>query len=139
MYAEDITVGQRFPFGDHTVTREEILSFAREWDPLYLHVDEAAAAAGPFGGLIASGIHTLPVYLRLAAPAGWLHTAMVAGRSLREIRFPRPVRPGTTLTGHLEWREVRPRPSGDAIVIAYAELHEAPCGPAGFSVSVAVV
>ena len=139
IYAEDITVGERFAFGRHTVSREEILSFAREWDPLFLHVDEAAAAAGPFGGLIASGIHTLGVYMRLAAPAVWLHTAILAGRALREIRFPRPVRPGTTLTGHLEWREVRPRPSGDAIVVAYAELHEAPAGPEVFSILVEVV
>jgi acyl dehydratase len=139
IYAEDIAVGRRYEFGSHTLSREEILGFAREWDPLYLHADEAAAEAGPFGGLIASGIHTLAVYMRLAAPAIWQHTAMVAGRALREIQFPRPVRPGTTVTGHLEWREVRPRPSGDAIVTAYAELHEAPAGPQVFSILVEVV
>jgi acyl dehydratase len=139
IYAEDLVAPRRFELGRHTVTREEIVAFAAEWDPLPMHVDEAAAQAGPFGGLIASGLHTLGVYQRLAVPVVWREMAIIAGRTLREIRMMRPVRPDTTLTGHVEWREVQPRAAGDAVLISYAELCEAPDGPAVFSVLVELV
>jgi acyl dehydratase len=139
IHAEDIAEGQRVEFGVHTVSREEILSFGRAWAPLPLHADERAAASGPFGGLIANGIHTMGIYQRLAVAALWRRTAVIAGRTLREIELLRPVRPGTTLTGHLELREIRPRPNGDAMVAAHAELREAPSGPVVFRLVVDVL
>ncbi|HEY6032296.1 MAG TPA: MaoC/PaaZ C-terminal domain-containing protein [Gaiellaceae bacterium] len=52
---EDFEAGQVYELGTRTVTREEIVAFAREFDPQPFHLDEEAAARGPFGGLIASG------------------------------------------------------------------------------------
>lgn len=59
LYAEDLIVGQRFEFGSYTIGEEEILRFARQYDPVPIHIDKEAAASGPFGGLIASGFNTL--------------------------------------------------------------------------------
>lgn len=133
LYAADLTAGQRFAFGSYTITGDEMVAFARSWDPLPLHTDQAAAAAGPFGGLIASGVQTIAIYQRLAVPALWSRIAVIAGRTLREIQLTRPVRPGMTLTGHAELIEVRPRDNGDATIATRAVLHEAHGGPELFT------
>jgi acyl dehydratase len=116
MYAEDLHPGQRFQFGSWTMTEDEIVAFARAWDPQPIHVDRGAADAGPFGGVIASGLHTLGVYQRLMIDALGGRLASKAGRELR-FRLLRPVRPGVTLTGAAEMTEIRPRPDrGDAVL-----------------------
>jgi acyl dehydratase len=56
---DDLSVGQEFHFGTMVMPLEEMLDFAHRFDPQPFHVDEARAKAGPFGGIIASGIHTL--------------------------------------------------------------------------------
>ncbi len=61
VYAEDLGIGQRFDLGSHTVTEAELVDFATHWDPQWFHIDRAAAQDGQFGGLIASGIHTLAI------------------------------------------------------------------------------
>ncbi len=61
-YGEDLAVGTVYQLGTHTVSEAEQLDFAAQWDPQDFHTDADAAAAGPFGGLIASGIHTLSIY-----------------------------------------------------------------------------
>jgi len=65
-YFEDIAVGERAFFGRHSFTAEEIKSFAARFDPQAFHVDEAAAARSPYGALIASGWHTIAIWMRLA-------------------------------------------------------------------------
>ena len=60
-----ITVGQTFTFGSYEFTAERIKAFARNWDPQLFHVDEEAAAKSTFGGLIASGWHTVAAMMRL--------------------------------------------------------------------------
>ena len=64
-YWEDLRIGEEAEHGSHTITEEEILAFAREYDPQPFHVDPEAAAAGPFGGLIASGWQTAAIYMGL--------------------------------------------------------------------------
>lgn len=123
LYAEDFQPGRQFAFGSHLVTREEIVAFASEWDPLPMHTDERAAADGPFGDLIASGVHTMAIYQRLAVPAIWARSATIAGRTLQEVQMLRPVRPGMTLTGHAEVVANEPRRSG-ALVTFTTEIHE---------------
>jgi acyl dehydratase len=116
IYAEDLTPGQQFGFGTWTVTEEDIVAYATAWDPQPIHVDREAAAAGPFGGVIASGIHTLGIYQRLLWAALGGRLASKAGRELT-FRLLRPVRPGATLTGAAQMREIRPRPErGDAVL-----------------------
>lgn len=101
LYAEDLTVGQRFPFRTYPIEQAEIIEFAERFDPLFIHIDPVAAANGPFGGLIASGLHTTAIYQRLIVEAMWRQVAGVAGTRI-ESRFQRPVRPGRTLTGQAE-------------------------------------
>lgn len=99
VYAEDLGIGQCFDLGSHTVTEAELVDFATHWDPQWFHIDRAAAQDGQFGGLIASGIHTLAILQRLTFDAVGHSWAAIAGRGIRDLRFRRPVRPGDVLTG----------------------------------------
>lgn len=123
-YADDLAPGHRFDFGHHHVSEEEILDFARRWDPIAIHTDPEAARRQGLDGVIASGLHTLGVYQRFVVEALWSDAAGGVGRSFR-IRFRRPVRPGTTLTGHATVSSVTPRPErGDALVVIDGELRD---------------
>lgn len=116
LYAQDLTVGQRFPFGTYRMEEAEIIEFATRYDPLFIHIDPQAAAKGPFNGLIASGLHTMAVYQRLIAEVLWSRVAGIAGKRF-EIDMQRPVRPGYVLTGHAEVVAIAPRPErNDAIL-----------------------
>ncbi|MDN3565739.1 MaoC/PaaZ C-terminal domain-containing protein [Paeniroseomonas aquatica] len=98
-----LTVGQEFDFGSLVMTREEILDFGHRFDPQPMHVDEAAAAAGPFGGLIASGLHTLSACFSLMIRTGVIAKTSLGGAGM-EVAWPAPVRPGDVLqvTGRVE-------------------------------------
>ena len=121
-YADDLEPGQQIQLGTHTITEPEIVAYAKQWDPVFIHADPTAAAKSPLGGVIASGLHTLAIYQRLAVPAFWSHFTGGVGLSF-EIHFRRPVRPGTTLTGQMTVQTMDPRPErGDAQVAITAEL-----------------
>ena len=122
LYAEDLQEGQRFQLGSYTIGEEEILSFARQYDPVPIHTDPAAAAAGPFGGIIASGFNTMAICQRLVVEGVWSQVAGIVGRSF-DIRLPNPVRPGATITGHSEIRKLTLRPERrDAVMIMRTQL-----------------
>jgi acyl dehydratase len=122
IYADDLGPGQEIALAAYTLTEDAIVRYAQEWDPIYIHTDPVAGRASGLDGVIASGLQTLAVYQRLAVQALWSRVAGGAGRAF-EIRFRRPVRPGTTLSGHLRVRSVTPRPErGNAVVIIDAEL-----------------
>jgi len=116
LYAEDLTVGQCFPFRAYPIGEAEIIEFAERFDPLFIHIDPVAAANGPFGGLIASGLHTTAIYQRLIVEAMWRQVAGIAGTRI-ESRFQRPVRPGMTLTGQAEIAAIVHRPEKKNAVI----------------------
>ncbi|MDX2358409.1 MaoC/PaaZ C-terminal domain-containing protein [Dietzia sp. PP-33] len=121
-YADDLQTGQQIQLGSYTITESEIIAYAQQWDPVFIHADPTAAAKTPLGGVIASGLHTLAIYQRLAVPAFWSHFTGGVGRSF-EIYFRRPVHPGATLTGQLTVHSVIPRVErGDAKVAITAEL-----------------
>jgi acyl dehydratase len=84
-------------FGDIAVTAEEIVEFARRYDPQSIHVDPLAAAQGPFGGLIASGWHTASMVMRLFVEHYLSKVATLPSPGVDELRWVRPVRPGDTL------------------------------------------
>ncbi|NLE82208.1 MAG: dehydratase [Rhodococcus sp.] len=98
-FADDAVVGTVRTLGTHTVTEQEIVDFAGAWDPQFFHTDAAAAQGSVFGGLIASGIHTLAVYQRLEVQSRNMHWHVIAGAGVEGLRFLRPVRPGDALTG----------------------------------------
>jgi acyl dehydratase len=97
LYYEDLKVGQQFSTAGLTVTEDAIIRFALEWDLQPFHVDKVAASDSLFGGLIASGIHTIAATLRLAMHQGLFTGTAVAGLEWGPTRFLRPVRPGDTL------------------------------------------
>lgn len=125
LFAEDLDAGPRFELGAHRVSADEIKAFARAWDPLPFHVDEQAAEDGPFGGLVASGAHTLAICVRLMSDAVISRSAVVAGRGIREARFVRPVRPGTLLTGTASIVDRRMVDDERATVVLRGELCDA--------------
>ena len=124
LYADDLKVGEVFDLGSHTVTTEELVDFADTWDPQFFHVDPAAADRGLFGGLIASGLHTMAVFQRLSVAAFWSRSATIAARGIREVRFLSPMRPETTITGRLVVEEVRHRDAGRSLVTVSGRLDE---------------
>ena len=65
VFAEDLEIGQVIPLGSYSVTEEEIVEFATQWDPQWFHMDKETAGSGVFGGLIASGLHTLSICQKL--------------------------------------------------------------------------
>jgi acyl dehydratase len=100
-YLEDLTAGESGVYGPHLVTEQEILAFARQWDPQWFHADPVAARESTYGGLIASGVHTLAVMSRLLV-GGWAGAiANLGSPGLDEIALPHPVRPGDALRLHL--------------------------------------
>jgi acyl dehydratase len=122
LYAEDFKPGMEFHFGSLTLTESDIIAFGREYDPQLMHVSKTAAAASPWGGIIASGVQTVGVYQRLVVDAVWNRTAVKAGKSIHaDLR--RPVRPDTTLTGKLVVQDVKLRPErGDGLVTTRSEI-----------------
>ncbi len=93
----DFFAGQVIEAGPHTVTEEELVGFARQWDPQWFHTDAQAAADGVFGGLIASGWHTCSIAMRLVVQAALEGSESFASPGLQYVRWPHPVRPGDAL------------------------------------------
>jgi acyl dehydratase len=106
-YFEDYSVGTVDEFGDVLVTAEEIIEFARRYDPQTMHVDAVAAATGPFGGLIASGWHTASLTMRLFVEHYLSKVATLPSPGIDELRWVRPVRPGDTLRMRVTVLEAR--------------------------------
>ncbi len=96
-YFEDFKKGERFISGGMTLTEAGIIEFARQWDPQPFHIDAAFARKWQYGGLIASGLHTMCVTLKLWLELGVLKACSLGSPGLGETQFPRPVRPGDTL------------------------------------------
>jgi acyl dehydratase len=107
-YAEDYQAGQVFDVGEHTFTKDEIVAFARTWDPQPFHLDEAYAAANMFGGLIASGWHVALTMMRMMLHSGFISPEASLGSPGHEgLKWLRPVRPGDRLSAQVEVTDVR--------------------------------
>jgi acyl dehydratase len=107
VFFEDFTSGAVYELGSVSVSAEDIVAFAEQFDPQGFHVDEAAGRTAGFGGLIASGWHTVGLYMRL-----FVDGLLGASRSLGspggdELRWFHPVRPGDTLSARCTIGEVR--------------------------------
>jgi acyl dehydratase len=120
---EDFHVGDTAEFGPMLVTAEAIKSFARQFDPQPMHLDEAAARNTIVGGLFASGLHTVCMHMRLLAD-GMLRDSMSMGSPrVEEVRYLAPVRPGDRLTLRLEVLEARPSESRPEMGIVRFRSH----------------
>ena len=109
-YFEDLEVGAKTYFGSYEVTRDEILEFARKYDPQPFHLSDEEAAKTHFGGIAASGWHTCA--MTMAVVARHVVAEQQAGLGspgIDELRWRRPVYPGDTL--HVRGRIVDKTPS----------------------------
>ena len=96
-YWEDFTPGRVFETATRSLSEEDIVRFAREFDPQDFHTNPEAARQTPFGGLIASGWHTCGITMRLMCDGYLLETSCVGSPGLEELRWLKPVRPGDAL------------------------------------------
>src|SRR5271169_4225865 len=97
-YFEDYVEGDVHQFGPITVEQDEVIAFAKRFDPQMMHTDPEAAKHTPFGGLIASGWHTAGLMMRLYVEHYLTHVASLASPGLDELRWLKPVRPGDRLS-----------------------------------------
>ena len=110
-YWEDFAPGQVRDLGTITPTREEIIAFARQFDPQPFHLDDEAAKASVFGALSASGWHTCAMAMRMMCDAYLLESSSLGSPGLEKIKWHLPVYPGDTLSGRTRVLEARPMSS----------------------------
>lgn len=108
LYFEDFESGMTAELGGRAVTKDEIVAFAREFDPQPFHVDEEAAKRSPYGGIIASGWHTCALVQQLVVQGFVNGSASLGSPGVDEIRWLKPVRPGDTLALRFEVTETIP-------------------------------
>ncbi len=109
IYLDDLAVGQETYFGSYEVTRNEVIDFARKYDPQPFHLSDEAAARTHFGRLAASGWHTcamtMAVIARHVVETG---QAGLGSPGIDELRWLKPVFPGDTIHVSSRITEVRP-------------------------------
>jgi acyl dehydratase len=107
-YFEDREIGETFDLGAHTFAKDEIIAFARQWDPQPFHLDPAAAEGSLFGGLVASGWHTCAIYIRGLVGARQKASAEARAKGVqlavygpspgcKNLSWPKPVYVGDTV------------------------------------------
>jgi len=110
LYFDEAEVGKLRTAGPYLVSKDEIIEFARKFDPQPFHVDEEAAARSVFAGLTASGAHTFAILISLLSKTQPFSLRVLAGLGFDELRLPAPVRPGDELgleVAILEKRETK--------------------------------
>lgn len=118
-YWEDIEIGHTYALGSVTLSEAEIVAFALQFDPQPFHIDRAAAEASMFGGIIASGWHTCSAMMRLLAD-NFLHPETSLGSpGIDEVRWPKPVRAGDTISASLTVTAKRPSASKPFMGLAF--------------------
>ncbi|MBA3743073.1 MaoC family dehydratase [Sporichthya sp.] len=110
-YFEDYVEGGTYEYGHLSATEDEIVEYARQFDPQAIHIDRDYARSGPFGGIIASGWHTASLMMRMFADHYLTHNASLASPGIDEVRWPAPLRPGDQLKLRVTTAEARPSKS----------------------------
>jgi acyl dehydratase len=128
LHYEDFAEGETRELGEYKVTRDEVISFAEEFDPQDFHLDEDAAKASPLGGLAASGWHTCGMMMRMMCDGYLNRTAGMGSPGIDEIKWLTPVRPGETLRGRMTVtgkRVSKSRPEMGLITMRWEAFNEA--------------
>lgn len=126
-YFEDFEAGLTYESPAVTVTEEELIEFARKYDPQYFHLDPVAAKDSAFGGLVAGGFQTAALAWALALKSGMFDRCPIAGLGVDELRWHAPVRPGDTLLCRftlLEGRPSRSKPEQGIATIRYQVVNQ---------------
>ena len=126
-YFDDFDIGDKSTSGGITVSEAAILDFALAYDPQPFHLDVQAAAASPYGGLIASGFQTLALGFRAFHDANVINACSMGSPGMDELRWLRPVRPGDTLRTEAQVTEKRPsesKPDRGILRMAYEILNQ---------------
>ncbi|MCW5752406.1 MAG: MaoC family dehydratase [Alphaproteobacteria bacterium] len=110
-YFDDFHIGEKFVTGEESVLEADIVAFARTYDPQPFHIDRAAAAASHFGGIIASGFHTLSLSFALFFRLRLLEAANLGSPGMEDVRWIRPLRPGDRIHVVAEVTALRPSQS----------------------------
>ena len=113
LHHEDFIPGATVQYGAATVTREDIIAFARSFDPQPIHLDEEAAKSSIVGGLCASGFHSCAIMMRLLCDGFLLRAASLGSPGIDEVKWLKPLRPGDTVSVRicvLESRVLKSRP-----------------------------
>jgi acyl dehydratase len=97
LHWEDFIPGRIFTYGPRRITREEILDFAREFDPQPFHIDDEAARHTMLGGLCASGWHSCSIAMRMMADAFLVNSTSMGSPGVEEVRWLLPIRPDDDL------------------------------------------
>jgi acyl dehydratase len=114
-YLEDFTVGEEIVSDEeYEMTAERIHDYASEYDPQPIHLDRTTAEREMFGGIIASGWHSLSVTMRLIVRSKIFAGAPVVGVGVDKLRYLQPVRPGDRLTARANVLALRPSRSHPA-------------------------
>lgn len=106
--------GKHYTLQPMTVSKEQIIEFASEYDPAFFHVDEDAAKSSLIGSLIASGFHTCAIAMRMICDSYLLETTSQGAPEVEEVTWHHPVFPGDTLSGRtsvLEARQSKSKPN----------------------------
>lgn len=126
-YLEDYAVGQTYMTGRHRIDKDQIIAFAKQYDPQPYHLDEEAARKSPFRGLAASGWHTAALTMRLMVDGGFKPAGGILGVGFDDLKWPRPVRPGDELRVRSEVLDVLPsksRPDRGLIKVQNTTLNQ---------------
>jgi acyl dehydratase len=97
LHFEDFRVGQTFDLGEHKLSADEIIAFAREFDPQPMHTDPEAAERGILGGLVASGWHLCALAMRMIVDGLFSRATSLGAPGVDEVQWRRPVRAGDVL------------------------------------------
>ncbi|WP_340640671.1 MaoC family dehydratase [Bacillus atrophaeus] len=109
MKLDEFAIGQVFHTKSFKLTKENIMGFAEEFDPQYMHLDEEKAKVGRFNGIIASGIHTIAISFKLWIEEGFYGDDIIAGTEMNNFKFIKPVYPDDELHTIVEVLDKQPR------------------------------
>ena len=140
LFHEDIVLGEVTPLGSYVFTRENMLAFARTYDPQAFHLDDVAAAASHFGKLSASGWHTAAAWMKCyiatlqaalasLSPEDYARAHARASPGFVNLRWPRPVFAGDTVTYSM--RATAKRDLASRPTLGFAEFHSEGLNQAG--------
>lgn len=127
LHLEDLEIGKSVAFGRKLVTKDEIIAFAKAYDPQLIHLDEDVARSSIVGGLCASGFHSCAMFMRMLADDVLNHATSLGSPGMDEVKWMKPVRPGDVLSGRytcLEKRALGSRPDVGLAKVRFEMLNE---------------